>query len=91
MEVGIVDIIAALGLAGGFLVTVVTVAWKMSALAGRVEKNESSARLAHERLDKYVLKHESAIEELKQRVNSILQTQVRIEEKLSFLIDRNNN
>ena len=84
-------ILVILGLLGGFIVTVVSFVWKISTLAGKIEKNENTAEKAHERLDKYVSKHETAIEELKQQVNNILQTQVRIEQQLSFLIDQNKN
>ena len=89
--IGVVEIITILGLIGGFVATVVTTTWKMSTLAGKIEKNENTAVKAHERLDKYVSKHETAIEELKQQVNNILQTQVRIEQQLTFLIEQNRN
>jgi len=87
MEIGIVEIITALGLLGGFTVSVISVVWKLSTLAGRIDKNENTSKLAHERLDKYVQKHENVIEELKQQVNSILQTQVRIEQRLAHIAE----
>ena len=87
MEIGIVEIVTILGLLGGFVVSVISVVWKLSALAGRIEKSDNMAIKAHERLDKYVLKHENAVDELRQQINTIIQVQTRIEEKLSFLID----
>jgi len=79
------------GLVGSFIVALISTVWKMSTLANKIEKNESTATKAHERLDRYVSKHETAIDELKQQVNNILQTQVRIEQQLSFLIEQNRN
>ena len=80
-------ILIGLGMAGAFLVAVVTVTWKMSGLAGRIEKSDDKADKAHERLDKYVSKHESSIEELRQQINNIVQVQTRIESKVSLLIE----
>jgi len=80
-------ILTGLGMAGAFLVTAVTVTWKMSGLASRIEKSDDKADKAHERLDKYVSKHESSIEELRQQINNIVQVQTRIESKVSLLIE----
>jgi len=89
MEIGIVEIVTILSLLGGFVVAVISVVWKLSTLASRIEKSDNTAMKAHERLDKYVSKHESRIDELNQQINNIVQVQTRIEEKLSFLIDKN--
>ena len=91
MEVGIVEIVTILGLLGGFVVSVISVVWKLSTLASKIEKSDNTAMKAHERLDKYVSKHENAVEELRQQINTIIQVQTRIEEKLSFLIDNKRN
>jgi len=87
MEIGVVEIVTALGLLGGFIVSVISVVWRLSTLAGRIEKSENTAKLAHERLDKYVQKHENVIEELRRHINNIVQVQTRIEAKVSLLIE----
>jgi len=87
MQIGVEVIVLSLGLAGGFLATVVTTVWKMSGLASKIDKSEKTAAAAHDRLDKYVIKYETAIDELKQQNLKILQTQSRIEAKVSLLID----
>jgi len=58
-------------------------------LTSKIEKNETTAKIAHSRLDKYVEKYESSIEELRHQIHAFAQTQARIEEKLSFLIEAN--
>jgi len=80
-------VLIALGLLGGFSATIATIIWKMATLASRIDKNENTTKIAHERLDRYVNKYESSIEELRQQIQTFMQTQARIEEKLSFLID----
>jgi len=87
MEIGVVEIVTVLGLLGGFVVSVVSVVWRLSALASRIDKSDSTAIKAHERLDKYVSKHEGSIEELRQQINNIVQVQTRIEAKVSLLIE----
>ena len=82
-------ILVALGLLGGFSITIATIIWKMATLASRIDKNENTAKIAHERLDRYVSKYESSIDEMKQQIHTFMQTQARIEEKLSFLIEAN--
>jgi len=87
MEFGIVEIVTILSLLGGFVVAVISVVWKLSQLAGRIEKSDNTAMKAHERLDKYVSKHENSIDELRQQINNIVQVQTRIESKVSLLIE----
>ena len=71
----------------GFGITVLTFVWRVAVLSTKIHKNEDAIAAAHTRLDKYINKHENSIEEMKNQINAIVQTQVRIEEKLSFLID----
>jgi len=85
MDIGV--ILTMIGMGGVFIATVISVVWKLSQLAGKVEKSDNTAMKAHERLDKYVSKHETAIEELRQQVQMIVQVQTRIESKVSLLID----
>ena len=84
---GVAEIVTVLGLLGGFVVSVVSVVWKLSALASRIDKSDNTAMKAHERLDRYVKKHEGSIEELRQQISNIVQVQTRIESKVSLLIE----
>jgi len=86
-NIGAAEIIAILGLLGGFVTTVFVIVWRIAILSTKIERNECSAKLAHERIDKYSGKHETSIEEIRQQISSIVQTQVRIEEKIGFLLE----
>jgi len=85
MEIGLEGIAAI----AAIVIAILGFVWRMAILTTRICKNEEAIKAAHTRLDKYVSKHESLIEEMKSQINAMLQTQVRIEEKLSFLIDKN--
>jgi len=71
----------------GFGITILTFVWRMAVLSTKIHKNEDAIAAAHARLDKYINKHEGNVEELRQQIHMMIQTQIRIEEKLSFLID----
>ena len=71
----------------GFGITVLTFVWRVAVLPTKIHKNEDAIAAAHARLDKYINKHENSIEEMKSQINAIVQAQIRIEEKLSFLIE----
>ena len=85
--IGVVEIVAILGFLGGFLATLAALIWRLAVLATKVDKIERTGKLAHTRLDKYVDKHESSFDELRQQVNMILQVQSKIESMLSLLLD----
>jgi hypothetical protein len=72
---------------GAIVIAVLGFVWRIAVITTRICRNEDAIKAAHTRLDKYVSKHESSIEEMKSQINAIVQTQIRIEEKLSFLID----
>jgi len=80
-------IVAIIGIAGGFLATILATVWRLAVLSTRIERNEHSVKLAHERIDKYSSKAESSMEEIRQQVLAIIQAQARIEEKVGFLLD----
>jgi len=86
-NIGVVEILTILGFLGGFLATIATLIWRLAVLTTKIDKVERTGKLAHTRLDKYVEKHESSFDELRQQVNMILQVQSKIESKLSLLLD----
>jgi len=85
MEIGLEGIAAI----AAIVIAILGFVWRMAVLTTRICRNEDAIKAANTRLDKYVSKHEILIEEMKNQINTMLQTQVRIEEKLSFLIDKN--
>jgi len=81
----------------GFIVTVMTFVWRMATLAAKIQRNEdkhdkmeSSLKRAHDRLDEYSKKHDSSLEEMRQQISSISEAMARIEEKVTFLANREN-
>jgi len=86
MEIGLEGIAAI----AAIVIAILGFVWRMAVITTRICRNEDAIKAAHTRLDKYVSKHESSIEEMKNQINTMLQTQVRIEEKLSFLIESKN-
>jgi len=77
----------ALAAIGGLVITIITFVWRTAMMAARIQRVEDTARLAHERIDKYSGKSENSIEELRQQILTVIQVQTRIEEKVSFLIE----
>jgi hypothetical protein len=71
----------------GFLITIGTIIWRLAVITTKIHKNEESIKRAHERIDKYVEKFETAFEELKREINNIVQTQTRIEDKVTYLLE----
>ena len=77
----------------GFGITLLTFVWRTAVLTTKIHKNEESIKAAHARVDKYVEKHNANVEkhnanveELRAQIHVILQSQARIEEKISFLV-----
>jgi len=77
----------ALAAIGGFVITILTFVWRTAMMAAKIQRVEDTAKLAHERIDKYSGKSENSIEELRQQILTVIQVQTRIEEKVSFLIE----
>jgi len=87
MEIGLEGIAAI----GAIVIAILGFVWRTAVITTRICRNEDAIATLNTRLDKYVNKFESSIEEMKNQINTIVQTQARIEEKLSFLVDSSKN
>lgn len=72
---------------GGFAATILTFVWRIAVITAKIQKNEDTAKAAHARLDRHVEKHETAVDEIRQQISNIAMTQIRIEEKVGFLLE----
>jgi len=71
----------------GLIITIGSFIWKAALLSAKIEKTEEVANKCHDRLDKYTVKHESEIDELRAEIKNMGLIQARMEEKLNMIID----
>ena len=70
-----------------FLISIGSLVWKMSRLANTVETNSTDIQTINSRIDKITTERTSEINEMRQQILTIIQSQARIEERIVFLID----
>jgi len=70
-----------------FLISIGGLVWKMSRLANTVETNTKDIQKINSRIDKITSERNSEINEIRQQILTIIQSQARIEERIVFLID----
>jgi hypothetical protein len=71
---------------GGFVITVGTLVWRMAVLHEQCMVNKESLIRAHNRVDRLEDIQNNKIEELTKQIQSLKESQVRVEEKINLLI-----
>ena len=69
-----------------FLTPLGILIWKFATMHSKVLQNEQCVQKAHERLDNYTSKTEKKIEEMASQIHNIMAIQIRIEEKLNYIL-----
>ena len=69
-----------------FLITAGTLIWRLAGLHQQCMSNKDAITKAHFRIDKLDSDQHGKIDELKNQVGVIEKTQIRMEEKLNYLI-----
>ena len=69
-----------------FLITAGTLVWRLAVLNQQCVSNKESVTKAHARIDKLENEQHVKIDELKNQVGVVEKTQIRMEEKLNYLI-----
>jgi len=72
---------------GTFAITVGGLVWKTAQLAQRIEINEATLKAAHIRIDKINEDKTGEMNEVRQQILTIIQSQARIEERILFMIE----
>jgi len=74
-------------LLGGFFVTIGTFIWRMAILHHQCGTNKDSLLRAHERIDKLEENQSNKINEISIQMQTMKETQIRMEEKLNLLLE----
>ena len=69
-----------------FAITVGTLIWRMAILHHQCNTNTESLKRAHERIDKLEDTQTVKIEKLSVQIQELCKAQIRMEEKLNFLV-----
>ena len=72
---------------GTFTITVGGLVWKTAQLAQKIEINEKTTKAAHTRIDKFHEDKTNEMNEVRQQILTIIQSQARIEERILFVIE----
>jgi len=80
MDVNVELLIAVLGFAG----SAVAVIWRVALLTAKIERNAEAVKDVNARLNRYIEKLESSVEEQRQQTESIARVLARIEAQMRF-------